>query len=173
MILLAIDPGPTETAWAFVQSDGRLALWREVTYDDVDIRFGKEANGVFLEKVLNHAADWQFPVVIEKVEHYGKDMHAGQTTFETCRWSGRFEQFYIDHGGKSDGWHRVPRRLVKQTLLGMGAAKDKDIRTAVIDRLGAPGKKTVPGPTYGVGKDVWQAIGLGLVWLDLNLKGGG
>ena len=180
MILLAIDPGPTETAWAFLV-DGKLSRDYPWWGGERSWAFGKEENAWFLDDVVRRAAKMEdIEVVIEKVEHYGKDMHAGQTTFETCVWSGRFQQAFLDAWGYDfsvaydpEPWHRLGRREVKRILLGMGAAKDGDIRTAVIDRLGMPGTKKQPGPTYGVSKDVWQAIGLGLAWLDLNEKGGG
>jgi hypothetical protein len=45
-------------------------------------------------------------------------------------------------------------------------AKDSNIRQALIDRFGEPGTKKVPGLLYGIKKDEWSALALGVFWHD-------
>jgi hypothetical protein len=146
MNVLAIDPGPSESAWVLLQ-DGKL------------IRFGKEPNmevgrlfrsGLF----LSHA-------ICERIRSYG--MPAGAELFETCEWSGRFQQLALDQGIE---WHWMARKDVKMHLCGTTRAKDANIRQALIDRLGAPGTKKEPGATYGLKADCWAALAVAVTWWD-------
>jgi len=52
----------------------------------------------------------------------------------------------------------VYRKEVKIYLCGSMKAKDPNIRQALIDRLGDPGTKKNPGPTYGVKSHAWSAL---------------
>ena len=45
-------------------------------------------------------------------------------------------------------------------------AKDSNIRQALIDRFGVVGTKKNPGWFYGVSKDVWAAIAVGVTYHD-------
>jgi hypothetical protein len=64
----------------------------------------------------------------------------------------------------------VKRMKVKMHLCGNSRAKDGNIRQALIDRLGAPGKKKAPGPTFGVVADQWQALALAVTVWDERAK---
>src|SRR5678809_428964 len=87
---------------------------------------------------------------IEMIASYG--MAVGREVFETCLWIGRFVQ-------AARGEHTlVYRRDVKMHLCGNNAARDSNIRQALIDRFGpgkdkAIGRKALPGPLYGVSAD--------------------
>jgi hypothetical protein len=52
----------------------------------------------------------------------------------------------------------VFRKDVKMHLCNSMRAKDANIRTALIDKLGAPGTKKMQGPTYGVTSHAWAAL---------------
>jgi hypothetical protein len=45
-------------------------------------------------------------------------------------------------------------------------AKDQNIRQALIDRLGPPGTKKNPGPTYGVTSHMWSALAVAVTAHD-------
>ena len=65
----------------------------------------------------------------------------------------------------------LSRRDVKHHLCGGSQAKDAQIREAMIDRFGgtkakAVGLKKTPGPLYGVSKDVWAALAVGVTYRD-------
>lgn len=153
MRVLAIDPGPTESAFV-LYNDGKTEL------------FGKQDN----HDVLAHieaACRLYDALVVEKIESFG--MAVGAEVFETVWWSGRFAQ--VAHLVRKDN-HRLPRKAVKMHLCGSMRAKDGNIRQALIDRFGgkdaAIGKKKSPGPLYGISGDCWSALAVAVTWADMN-----
>jgi hypothetical protein len=155
MTIIAIDPGPVQSAWVFW--DGDAVLQKEIS-----------ENGA-LRLALRAWGRCRVPerCVIEKVVSYGRPV--GAETFETVFWSGRFaEAFGADHV------ERVERLEVKKHICHHGSAKDPHIRQALIDRFGgkakAIGLKKTPGPLYGVKKDIWQALALAVTWYDQHAE---
>lgn len=147
--ILAIDPGPTESA--YVVWSGRLH------------RFGKLDNDDLLEHITEGmGADM---CVIEQVASYG--MPVGAEVFETVFWSGRFAQAF----GGDRAADRLPRLKVKLHLCHDSRAKDGNIRQALIDRFGPPGVKKAPGLLYGVSGDAWAALAVAVTWWDINNNG--
>jgi hypothetical protein len=113
-VVLSVDPGPTRSAWMILE-DGKPTEWVHDLNDHV----------------LEVVAGLPFtPLAIEMVSHYGPDIHPGKDVFETCVWIGRFIEA---HGGEAT---RIYRHQVKKLLIGTGAAKDSNIRQALIDRWG-------------------------------------
>jgi hypothetical protein len=154
MTIIAIDPGPTESA-AVVYTDGSI------------VEHGKAPNARLLanlKDVGRHLADW---LIIEKVASYG--MPVGEEVFETVYWSGRFAEAFVGDSlrRKVD---RIPRKTIVTNLCGSARAKDANVRQAIIDRFGgkaaAIGNKKYPGPLYGISGDCWQALACGLTWCD-------
>ena len=154
--IFAIDPGNIESGWAIL--------------DEIlkPIEFGKTNNETLLEKIITH--NFKYPdaphFAIEMVAHYGTGMPAGKTVFDTCVWIGRFWQTtgYIPHR------RMIYRKDEKITLCGNMKAKDANISQALRDRFGEKGTKKNPGWFYGVGKDVWTAIAVGVCYHDMYLK---
>lgn len=149
--ILAIDPGPVQSAWVMLSAEGKPT------------GFGMCPN----DSMADNALEVAYPqhVVIEMVASYG--MAVGAEVFETVFWIGRlFERF--DFGFSALKAHRMYRRDVKLHWCGSVKAKDSNVRQAVIDHYGgkekAIGTKKNPGPLYGVKADVWQALALGLAW---------
>lgn len=146
MILLAIDPGTTESGW--VLFDGAKVIDSGVT-----------SNHALCVRINRRQWDggWEpepTSLAIEMIASYG--MPVGAEVFETCVWIGRFIEAW---NGLED--HRlIYRRDVKLELCGSPRAKDANIRQALIDRIGAPGTKKEPGPTYGVKSHAWAALGV-------------
>lgn len=147
MLVLALDPGTTETGW--------------VLFDGERVHSsGVEANPAMLQRIKH----WQSEVTlaIEMVASYG--MPVGREVFETVVWIGRFQQ----------AWHTpddvmlIYRRDVKLHLCGTSKAKDPNVRQALIDLFqptggGAVrqiGTKGQPGPLYGVSSHAWPALGV-------------
>ena len=53
----------------------------------------------------------------------------------------------------------LSRQRIKAVLCnGNVKANDAGVRQALIDRLGPPGSKKAPGPTYGVTSHAWAAL---------------
>jgi hypothetical protein len=147
MKLLAVDPGPTESAFV---------IWNGMEI----IQKGKVANndlfpGIGVGACLDMMA-------IEMIASYG--MAVGAEVFETCVVVGQFMERWKSYSGGLP-LLRVPRLKVKSHLCHSAKANDANIRQALIDRLGPPGKKKQPGPTFGVSGDVWAALAVAVtVW---------
>jgi len=151
MKIFAIDPGTYNSA--IVGFDGESVVM-------MSIMENSELSLYLKASCINRDA-----VVIEGVKSYMQRI--GQETIDTALWSGRFAQAALN----GCSVYFVFRKDVRKTLCGNGAARDPDIRDAVIDRYGgsrgvAIGKKAKPGPLYGAKKDIWQALGLGLAFMD-------
>lgn len=136
-MILAIDPGTTTSG--YVLFAGGIAADSGVLAND---------------RVLEMVRTWPGPLAVEMIASYG--MPVGAEVFETVRWIGRFQQAYQD----PDAVRLVFRKDVKMHLCGTPRAKDANIRQALIDKLGAPGTKKSPGPTYGVKSHAWAALGV-------------
>lgn len=157
MIVLAVDPGTTKSAWLVYDTEEELPL-----------AFGHDDNSVVLGEMR---LGWRHPgattpdvVVIEKVESFG--MAVGAEVFETVFWTGRFTEAIYPVRVE-----RIGRRLVKTTLCGSAKAKDSNIRQALIDRYGGPeaiGRKATPGPLFGVSGDVWSALAVAVTWTETH-----
>ena len=148
MLLLAIDPGPEESAYV-TWRDGRW--WGH----------GKIPNGKLLELIA--CPSYQFErCCIEMIASYG--MPVGREVFETCVWIGRFMEAF-----GAARCSRLTRNEIKNHLCHSSKAKDANIRQALIDRLGSPGTKRAPGPTYGIVADEWAALAVAVTWYDMHM----
>lgn len=138
MLILALDPGPSQTGWC-LYAEGKV------------IGSGVEDNS----QMLKHLGEYKPPAVrlaIEMIASYG--MAVGKDVFETVRWIGRYQQAWFE----PEGVVLVYRKDVKMHLCQSPRAKDANIRQALIDRLGPQGTKKEPGPTYGVKSHAWAAL---------------
>ncbi len=149
MLILAIDPGPVNSA--LVEWNGQ-AIGHHRIADNVEI----------LNSELGFPVNRADILVIEQIKSYG--MAVSDSIFDTVFWTGRFVEKW------QGNWVRVPRRDVKMHLCGTMRAKDSNIRQALVDRFGEPGVKKKPGLTYGISKDLWQALALAVAYYDWNYK---
>jgi hypothetical protein len=158
MRILAIDPGPEESAWLIYDSFGLRPIAQS----------GIEENDRLLSRLQEEGAGRNYsqnPLVIEMIASYG--MPVGKEVFETCVWIGRF----------IEAWpcfcQRFYRNDIKMHLCGSVRAKDANVRQALIDRFGpgkdkAIGTKKAPGPLYGLKKDLWSALAVAVTADDLE-----
>lgn len=144
MIVLALDPGTTETGWVRYLNGSVLMS-------------GVMSNDSMLFSLAESSIVGADVVAIEWIESYG--MPVGREVFETVRWIGRFQQAWRD----PDAVLFIPRREVKVELCGSARAKDANVRQALLDRVGAQGTKKSPGPTYGVKSHAWSALAVAVV----------
>lgn len=165
MLILAIDPGPTESAWL---------LWHAEA-ERIE-QMGIEPNLALRERIYDDSHAWD-RLVIEQIASYG--MAVGAEVFQTCVESGRFAEAWrrreswkpsvtaeqVDHY-RPVAW--VPRLWVKQTLCRDSRAKDTNIRQALIDRYGPQGTKKAPGKLYGVRSHIWAALAVAVTFADLQ-----
>ena len=154
MKILAIDPGPQESA---------LVEW-----DGHNILMAKIFNNWNLRAFLHYHDDLANRYLVqEKIVSLG--MPVGQSVFETAYWIGIFAEAFMANCNTSDPVTqcvRLPRMAVKMNLCQNSRAKDSNIRQALIDRFGPPRTKKEPGLTYGLKKDLWAAFGLAVTFWD-------
>ena len=189
--IVAIDPGPTESA--FVILDITHGIPGELLY------FGKDALD-FIKKTIYEAFErlpkGQIFFSIEMPACYG--MAVGASVFDTCAIVGRVEEWietefskfliYIDSDFILSGPIRIYRKRpsdfgidgVCMSICKNNRAKDVNVRQALIDmfpKLGGGktpqiGTKSSPGPLYGVSNDVWAALAVGVtLGIYLNTPG--
>lgn len=151
--IMAIDPGTTESAWVYYNSESKLPM-----------SFGKQPNIELFTELKNRSID---KLAIEMVASMG--MPVGQTTFETVVWIGRFMQYWIDDSHSEKNVRMLYRKKdMCMHLCGTARAKDPNIRQAIMDRYGssrenALGTKKKPGPLYGFADDIWSAMAIAIV----------
>jgi len=150
MLVCGIDPGPEESA--FVMWDGERIL-----------QFGNWPNHELLERDRFEYGPSFY--AIEQIRGFG--VPAGNSTFDTCMWTGRFLQAF---GEKRTFW--VPRKLAAAHICGIGGlSKDSFVRQGLIDRFGgneAIGSKKAPGPLYGLKAHHWAALAVAITFWDQN-----
>lgn len=147
MRILAIDPGNQQSAYALLDADLR------------PVKFAKKTNDEVMKDCITILEENTTVVVIEMIASYG--MAVGKEVFETCVWIGRFIERLAP-----EAYKLIYRREEKENLCGSMRAKDSNIRQALIDRFGVVGTKKNPGWFYGVSKDVWAAIAVGVTYHD-------
>lgn len=157
-VIFAIDPGNKESGYALL----KMPQFRLMD-------FGKVGNDELL-RIIPFIAGQADIFAIEMVASYG--MPVGKDVFETCVWIGRFIQ------AAKKQHHFVYRKDEKMCLCGSMKAKDSNIRQALIDRFATfdfksgKGTKANPDTFYGVSKDVWQAIAVGVTHYERYSEAG-
>ena len=145
-MILAIDPGNTESAYVVVDCNDR------------PVRFGKIPNHDLLSMVFDDSFGDCSKCAIEMVASYG--MAVGREVFDTCVWIGRYTQAIQD---KLIPVEYIYRKEEKMTLCGNMRARDANIRQALIDKFAehdlknGKGTKANPDWFYGFKADVWAA----------------
>lgn len=160
MIVLAIDPGPVQSAVVYYDTIHRILV----------PPFGIRQNDDLLSALQGRRT---IHLVIEMIASYG--MPVGKTVFETCVWIGRFIQRWEE--AVPDSHRLIYRKDVKMHLCQSARAKDSNVRQALIDKFPATGggktpqigTKKQPGPLYGVSKDVWSALAVAVTYAEATL----
>lgn len=145
-MIFGIDPGPLESAYC---------IW-----DGERIRgMGIKTNRDLVMPSSNMV------VACEHIQCFG--MPVGVDVFECAYWIGDFR---CSCKLKGTLFLPVYRSEVKLHFCNNRAAKDSNIRQALIDRLGAPGTKKNPGVTYGVKSHIWSALAIAVMTYDKTVK---
>lgn len=154
-MIFAVDPGNTHSGFAIIRMpDFALCEFGKVENEELLIMLESYSHA----KVVDAFA-------IEMVASYG--MAVGKDVFETCVWVGRFVQAIQPRTVTF-----VYRKEEKLCLCGSLKAKDSNIRQALIDRYAkfdfksGKGVKKNPDTFYGVSKDAWQAIAVGVTYYE-------
>lgn len=158
MKIFAIDAGNTESGYAIINMPDFKILDK-----------GKVNN----EEMRKIAAEQKYNVdlvALEMVASYG--MAVGKDVFETCVFIGRLAEICNDVNVDY-----IYRKDEKITICGSMKAKDSNIKQELINRYAqhdfkqGKGTKKNPDTFYGVAKDVWQAIAVGVTAYELKTMG--
>jgi hypothetical protein len=154
--ILAIDPGPVQSAWLAYDTE---------TKGPIPYFWGIDQNEHIISP--DHFCErgaFGF-LAIEMVGHFGTGMTPGAEVYDTCVWIGQFINYFriMPH-------RRILRREIKLAICGDSRAKDKNIRQALIDRWGgkakAIGLKATPGPLYGIKSHLWSALAVAVCYAE-------
>ncbi len=160
-IILGLDPGTTESGWVFYNPRTRAIENKGHTDNEILLsEFQKPQNRFMDEGYDVCACEW--------MEYLG--MPAGESTFQTVFWIGRFFQCAYHY--------RVSRKDVKLHICNTTRAKDKNIRQAIMDRYPSTGggkqpqigTKKQPGPLYGVTSHKMSALAVAITFSETRLK---
>lgn len=165
MRILAIDPGTTLSGYVLLAGTTVEAS-------------GVLPNAMLLDVVLPHAIESGALLAVEEMAGQGPNRPVGLDEFRTARWSGRFEQRWLDRGGVLPRF--VLRREVKLALLNAATGNDAQVRCALMNlwggeeaALGPKGQKVkkgqapIRGPLYGVSSHAWSALAVAVTMRDL------
>ena len=159
MRVLAIDPGPIESAYVVIHAETRRPL-----------DHGKVPNH-YLRLLITDGELAADRSAVEMVASYG--MAVGAEVFETCVWIGRFVELL-----EPSSPTLLKRLTVKLHHCHDSKAKDANVTQALVDRF-APGQpnhgkgtKAEPGWFYGFRADVWQAYALAVLLADVLTASG-
>lgn len=177
MKILAIDPGPEESAIVLYDVE-------EKTIQSDSVKPAIEDNDTIL-KLIRKGKKQADLFAVEQVVSYGNV--AGASVHETSYWSGRFVQQWDYKARKTI---RIPRPDIKLYLCNTVRAGNPEVRRALIERFGPSKESAVggkkcpkckgrgwagrdhsvcpacggsawkypPGPLYGVKEDIWSAV---------------
>ena len=155
MRILAIDPAPEKSAIVAMRLNDLDGLWQAS---------GSILDNDLLLAELDSYNRGVWKLAIEDIQWYGPTMTAGQSTFQTAKWIGRFVQCWTPGVATM-----VYRTTIKAHVSGLAKAKDPQVRQCLIDRWGEPGTKKAPNPvTYGIKKDMWSALAVATWFLDTH-----
>ncbi len=153
MRILALDPGNEQTGYV---------VW--CTKTKTMKAKGTLPNSSLLSMIADQEASIRAGVLaVEDVISYG--MRVGKSTFDTCKWIGRFENEWKNSFEGQVFYISSPD--ARDFVTGNSRARDKDVKEAICDKhyggiTKATGTKKEPGPMFGVGKHEWPALAVAL-----------
>lgn len=150
--IIAIDPGPQTCGLVLYDASRRVVLeaHKAIPTDDALRRVSEAAT-------KGHAD----VVACERMQSYGI---AGGSLLRTAEVYGRFCERAYFGGLRFVGLYR--RDVLRELdLLGARGNRDSAVRSRMIEMHGgtqqvAVGRKSDPGPLYGVSSHAWQALGV-------------
>jgi len=155
--MLCIDPGPKNSGIAYLK-DGLLSGSNQAVDNEE------------LHCILTGLWNRKNTVCMEELESY--NLRAGQATFKSVFWSGRFFEAF------NGEVKLITRKQVRIFMLGSLKIKNTDakIRDAVLTLFEASGGgrwpeigiKSKPGPLYGLTGHAVQALAVGITLIGLE-----
>lgn len=154
--ILGIDPGSEASGWVVLDNHENIVL------ASAQEKEGRTPNDILLRHLQVHQGS---PFWLSKVQQAGIEkitlyQRADNNVHDTILWYGRFMQVLA---GRGIPVLLHPRQKVFSFLCpGVQKTSDAAINAAIKDRLGPPGTKKNPGPTYGVKGHSWQALSVAM-----------
>lgn len=155
MTILGLDPGPARSGYCVWDGARVMACGTDIPNETLL----RETLPILLATARDERG---IDLAIERVAYYG--MAVGDPVFETVYWSGRTAQWWYGTTG---------REAIRLRFADVGLhhchsrrAKESNVRQALIDRFGAPGKKAAPGLLYRVHGHAWSALALSVAVFD-------
>ncbi len=156
--LVAVDPGTARSAVVVYDPLAPAAVVSADLWSNEETRVALRTDILRVHR----------PAVLVLEMPVASGMPASNDLFVTIRWIGRFVESWA---GEVAYVHRPD---VKLHVCGHRAARDPNVRAALIDRFGgegAIGTKRMPGPLYGVAKDMWAALAVAVTYGDQLREG--
>lgn len=174
MRIIAIDPGPEQSAWVLYDSVKKEIINSAIEPNPVIVAPGNDLLSVGHQLVVE-------VMVSAFINPTKKKGYVGKTTMATQKWAGIFlgfsagRKFPVRHYDFANA--ELHRKQVVSHLCGNARAGDSDIRAVLMDSFPATGKdskgkpsvmgtKKRPGPLYGIKKDLWSALALAVTYAD-------
>ncbi len=149
-MILGIDPGQHQSGWCELD---------RVKGKYVVLGSGVIANSELLYNLALRDAR-SCTLALEVFEARG--MPIGEDSIETILFTGRVMQVWTGE------LRRVRRSKIKLHLCGTSRAKDPNVRRVLIDKIGVPGTRKNPGPTFGVTSHAWAALACAVTALETS-----
>lgn len=160
--ILCIDPGPDQSALLGYSTQMRRILYAEILSNKDVMELIDEGGRECC--TVTGGTGWMYRhLIIESIVCFG--LPVGAEVFHTAYAIGDFR---TNWGGP---YTLMPRTTVKAYLCNSSRAKDSNVRQVLIDRFGpgkekAIGKKSCPGPLYGLKSHLWSALALAVTWSE-------
>jgi hypothetical protein len=163
--IIAIDPGPTVSAYVLLDKDGRYKGGETVANDTLRRLCAK---GFEEQRERFDDPSEITKLAIEIFGNMGK--HVGAEVFETAYWIGRFVERLHHAFPYSGGVVGLKRHYVKKHFQVPQGANDADVRAAITEQWGgvsaAKGTKEHPGPLYGCTTHQWSALAVAIAYRE-------
>lgn len=175
MIILGIDPG-NEKSGIVVYNSTKIKIEFLAHMDNDEVIENLRGNFT-IEK-----NKWDL-VAIEDIECMG--FRVGKTTFDTCKWIGRFQEAWKTFSKKearliSRGDEKIVicgcKTFVNPDTGSRCGILDKHIRLSLIEmfpetgggRIPQIGTKNKSGPLYGMSNHTWSALSVAITALEIS-----
>lgn len=179
-VILAIDPGTTQSAYAMIREDYSIISAAKVGNEELlTLVKGGEYDALVVE--FMEARTLNADTKALKAGKRPRLQKIGKETYTTCRWIGRFEQVAVERGKPVSDVYRseeknrlIPTKKNRLQPLPEPVPKSADaqIRAALIRRFAkhdmknGKGRATCKDTFYGFRDDMWSAFAVGVVHLD-------
>lgn len=159
-LVIGIDPGDVQSAYACWRNGKLLSFGLHENTD-----FKKLMVELFEDHVKKEGETCDIVFYVEDIVSMG--MAVGKAVFDTAKYIGRLQEIFEAEDGLR--YEMVSRIHIKMHHCGTTAAKDPNIRAAMIERFGPKGTKKDPGFFFGVaGNDIWSACAIACYGHDIE-----